>query len=67
MPGRRGRMDWTEVSKMSSRAKKRKIAKLAVEAGMQDRKYWAVLEDAISACPNKKTRAQLRSRILRGK
>jgi hypothetical protein len=49
-----------------NRAKKRKLAKIAKEAGMHDRKYWAVLEDSISACPNKTTRAQLRSRILRG-
>ena len=49
-----------------NRAKKRKLAKIAKEAGMDDRKYWAVLEDAVGACPNPKTRAQLRSRILRG-
>lgn len=50
-----------------NRAKKRKLAKIAKDVQMQDRKYWAVLEDSLAACPNKTTRAQLRSRILRGK
>ena len=49
-----------------NRAKKRKIAKIAHDAKMQDPTYWAVREDALASCPNPKTRAQLRSRILRG-
>ena len=49
-----------------NRAKKRKIEKLARDAGMQAAKYRPVLEDSLESCHNKKTRAQLRSRILRG-
>lgn len=66
MPRDGGRLDRNKVSKVN-RAKKRKIEKLAKDANMQDRKYWAVLEDSLASCQNEKTRAQLRSRILRGK
>lgn len=48
-----------------NRAKKRKIEKLARDADMQN--YPVALEDALASCHNKKARAQLRSRILRGK
>lgn len=47
------------------RSKMRRVVKIAVKSGLHEEQHREVLEDALNACHNPKTRAIMRSRILR--
>lgn len=47
------------------RSKMRRVVKIAINSGLHKEEWRETLEDALNSCHNPKTRAKMRSRILR--